>query len=133
MIRMHPEGFQNNPPVAVITSNPAINNGNVVVTTAQALRLDSSNSTDSDFDLLDVFWDFGDGVNSTNPVTTHIYGTPGIYLLALTVSDVVEATSTEHVVVNVTQATAPPPSFSPAPGPQFGPTLVNISNIMTGS
>lgn len=72
MIRMHPEGFQNTAPVAVIKSNPDIQNGYVNISAMQPIRLDSSNSSDVDLDLLDILWDFGDGVISRDAITTRI-------------------------------------------------------------
>jgi len=53
----------------------------------QEILFDGSQSFDPNDDPLVFVWDFGDGVTSTDKKPTHIYQTPGEYLVTLTVDD----------------------------------------------
>jgi len=67
----------------------------------QAITFNASNSTDSDGDVTNYEWNFGDGNTGTGKITTHSYSLAGGYLVNLTVTDDDNATSTTSIVVNV--------------------------------
>ena len=50
-------------------------------------EFDARDSYDQNKDKISYLWDFGDGVTSTEPVVTHVFGKGGNYNVALTVSD----------------------------------------------
>ena len=55
------------------------------------------------------FWTFGDGASSSATNPTHIYSTPGVYDVELTVTDVNGCTDTETALASIT-------IFGPTPG-----------------
>jgi PKD repeat protein len=57
--------------------------------------------TDSDFDILEFAWDYGDGSKGEGPFPSHVYTTIGFYLVTLTVTDNNGATSTDTLNVTV--------------------------------
>lgn len=68
-------------------------------------EFDARDSYDTNKDKISYLWDFGDGVTSTDPVVTHVYGKGGNYNVALTVSDnsglhCEKKTTTQSVLVN---------------------------------
>ena len=66
-------------PVA-LTDGPFVGNAGDSI----AMR---SNSTDADGSISSHLWDFGDGTTSTEANPAHVYATPGIYSITLTVTD----------------------------------------------
>ncbi|MCD8481558.1 MAG: PKD domain-containing protein [Verrucomicrobia bacterium] len=57
-----------------------------VSTVANTVFFDASESADIDGDNLSFQWDFGNGISSVGPVTSHTFA-PGIYVATLTVLD----------------------------------------------
>src|SRR5712692_1050184 len=51
------------------------------------VKLDGSDSSDSDGAIADFTWDFGDGQTAAGAVTTHKYGVPGTFSVKLTVTN----------------------------------------------
>jgi len=51
------------------------------------ILFDGSQSQDPNQDPLDFFWDFGDGNSAQGEKVSHLYKSPGEYLITLTVSD----------------------------------------------
>lgn len=85
----------NQPPTASFTYHPE----NPIVN--QTITFNASNSTDSDGNVTNYEWNFGDGNTGTGKITTHSYSLAGDYMVNLTVRDDDNATSTTSKVVNV--------------------------------
>jgi hypothetical protein len=75
----------------------------------QEILFDGSQSSDPNGDLLDFYWDFGDGSKSTSEEASHIYQNSGEYLVTLTVDDGM-ASSTATTTIKILSSPAPPPS-----------------------
>jgi PKD repeat protein len=75
----------------------------------QEILIDGSQSSDPNDDPLDFYWDFGDGITSTDKKSTHIYRNSGEYLVTLTVDDGM-ASSTATTTIKILSPPAPPPS-----------------------
>jgi PKD repeat protein len=67
----------NNPPVASFTFSCA----------RSTCSFDGSGSRDSDGLITSYAWNFGDGTVGSGAVVTHVYGTPGTFVVTLTVTD----------------------------------------------
>jgi PKD repeat protein len=66
---------------------------------------DASGSSDADADILEYFWDFGDGYTASGEEVTHAYQSPGMYRVRLVVRDSTNfsnnaSTSLAHLKVN---------------------------------
>lgn len=81
----------NVPPVAVIDASRS----------PLKVKVDASESTDEDGEIVAYLWDFGDGKTSTEVATTHKYKKSGTYVLTLTVTDDDGDTSTTTVEVKI--------------------------------
>jgi PKD repeat protein len=68
-------------------------------TASQAVTF-TAGATDADGDSLGYTWDFGDGTTGTGASAAHVYTTPGIYSVTVTVSDGTTTTTeqTDYVV-----------------------------------
>ncbi|NOK59939.1 MAG: hypothetical protein GFH27_549291n131 [Chloroflexi bacterium AL-W] len=90
--------IQSNPPIAVVTAQPASGTYPLTVT------FDASESVDPDTEgALSYWWDFGDGtevVRSDDPSMTYTYATPGQYVAQVVVRNTsdVESEATDMVV-----------------------------------
>jgi PKD repeat protein len=71
----------NQPPVARLTVTPA---SGIAPVTATASTMAS---TDTDGTIASSTVDWGDGASSTGPTATHVYNTPGTYLVSACVTD----------------------------------------------
>lgn len=71
---------QNLPPIANL-------NGPYTANTNQIINFSSTGSADSDGNLTNYSWSFGDGTISNNANPTHAYNSTGTYTLTLTVTD----------------------------------------------
>lgn len=71
------------------------------------LTFNASSTFDSltDLDTLQYFWDFGDGSSAVGQVVRHQYYNEGVYEPTLTVVDDDNGSSTETIVLNVTNKT----------------------------
>ena len=78
----------NNPPVANAGGPYSTNAG-------EQITLDGSKSTDSDSEIKEYLWDFGDGSTATGQKPSHTYTSAGNYTVKLTVKDNLGATSSE--------------------------------------
>ena len=85
----------NQPPIASFTYHPE----NPIVD--QTITFNASNSTDSDGNVTNYEWNFGDGNTGTGKITTHSYSLAGDYMVNLTVTDDDNATNTTSKVVIV--------------------------------
>jgi len=73
-------------------------------------------SSDSDGSIVQYLWDFGDGMQGTGENASHVYLTPGVYKVSLTVVDDRNASDTCSVGANITQ-------YDRAPSP---PTVIGV-------
>jgi PKD repeat protein len=60
---------------------------NVVSSAGKAIRFDASASADSDGELVNYLWDFGDGEQDAGKIVAHSYKKPGNYTATLTIKD----------------------------------------------
>jgi hypothetical protein len=74
----------------------------------QEISFDGSQSSDPNDDPLYFYWDFGDGVTSTDKKPTHIYQNSGEYLVTLTVDDGM-ASSIATTTIKILSPPTPPP------------------------
>ncbi len=84
--------ISNTPPTAVPNVN--IMSGSVPLTVA----FDSSESFDSDGEIVAYDWDFDDGNNSTEPNPSYTYITPGSFTATLMVTDNMGAISSQSIL-----------------------------------
>jgi hypothetical protein len=75
----------------------------------QEILFDGSQSSDPNDDPLNFYWDFGDGITSTEKKPTHTYQNSGEYLVILTVDDGM-ASSTTTTTIKILSPPTPPPS-----------------------
>lgn len=95
--------FANTPPV----SNPG---GPYLGVTEKPTLFDGSASFDADGDLLTFAWDFGDGGSSVLQNPSHIYGTPDVFTVTLTVNDGTTGnTQTTTATISLRAPTIPEP------------------------
>ena len=78
----------NRPPVASFTESAA------TVYTGVTISFDASGSYDPDGNVIEYFWDFGDGTNGAGVTMGHSYADDGNYTVTLTITDNDGATST---------------------------------------
>jgi len=82
-------------PLASFTYSPEIPIVNETIT------LNASLSYDSDGNIASYYWDFGDGSNGTDVITTHNYTSIGTYNVTLTVTDNDNLTDSESKLLVV--------------------------------
>jgi len=76
------------------------------------VRFDASASADPDGEIVEYWWDFGDGNVDLGEAAEHTYGIPGSYDVALTVSDQAGAATTIVLPLLIWEAhTAPVAAF----------------------
>ena len=93
-IRYTAAGSGNTPPVAAIAATPL--SGSTPLT----VSFSSSGSTDANGDPLTITWAFGDATGSTLANPTHVFTTPGVYNVQLTVSDGRGGTDVKYITIN---------------------------------
>ncbi len=71
---------------------------------------DGSGSYDPDGTIVDYSWEFGDGNFGSGETPTHIYDTPGLYFVNLTVTDDDSATDTDTCMITVLPTYPTPPT-----------------------
>jgi hypothetical protein len=74
----------------------------------QEILFDGSQFSDPNDDPLNFYWNFGDGITSTEKKPTHTYQNPGEYLVTLTVDDGM-ASSTATTTIKILSPPTPPP------------------------
>ena len=94
-----------NPPIADFTYSPENPSVNQIVQFID-------NSSDVDGNIVSWFWDFGDGVNSTERNTSHRYNDSGTYNVSLTVTDDSNATNTTKKQITINQPPVPEFDFT---------------------
>ena len=78
-------------------------------------------------------WNFGDGSTSTDSLPTHVYTTPGVYNIKLTISTGAGCTDTLTVLEAVKAGNRPNANFSATPLDVCANTSVNFTDLSTGS
>jgi len=76
--------------------------------TNSEIIFDGSHSYDLDGSIVSWHWDFGDGTNKIGEIVTHVYSSPGIYNVILTVTDDDDATDSYSTVASIIQPGSPP-------------------------
>ncbi len=82
----------------------------------ETVTFNASSSVPNGGVITSFFWDFGDGipsVNTTNPITTHVYSTVGNYTVTLIVTDSEGLTGTTTDMVRVRDYPSATFTFSP--------------------
>lgn len=74
----------------------------------QEIIFNSSRSYDRDGRIISYYWDFGDGNNSSEKITSHIYYQAGRYTVKLTVTDDDFAKDTHEVTAIISLENKPP-------------------------
>ena len=85
---------ENTPPIARPGSS-------VLITTGEYITYDGTSSMDMDGDIIEYFWDFGDGSNGTGSTGIHAYQEEGTYFVTLRVTDDRGASGTGTIMVIV--------------------------------
>jgi len=86
----------NDPPIA----NAGLDQTAIV---NEVVTFDGSDSYDIDGTITDYNWDFGDGNIGAGVITTHTYGTIGVYTVVLTVTDNGGLTATDETIITITE------------------------------
>lgn len=108
--------WPNRPPVAHFSFSEAV--------AGRPVRFGTDDSFDPDDDLLDFYWDFGDGFSNVLPAPEHTFWQAGEYEVVLEVNDgELQSSSTRRVIV------APGTEPLPTPAKESKPT-VTISEVM---
>ena len=67
----------------------------------EAIQFVAYNSWDTASDVLNFYWDFDDGTNSSDDFPTHVYHEAGVYTVSLTAMDMFGGKSTKTINVTV--------------------------------
>lgn len=94
------ETVLNRPPVALFTENMT------TVKENEAIHFDASESYDPDGLIVNYFWDFGDGTNTTGQTVNHAFVEEGNYTVTLTITDDDGASSSLDARITVEAAPA---------------------------
>jgi PKD repeat protein len=102
----------------------------VATATGSSVAFDGSGSRDADGTIASWAWDFGDGspVSTDAGSTSHVYASPGVYTVSLTVTDDDGAPSVEFT----DEVTIEPP-VNLRPDAQFVATTTGLSVAFDGS
>lgn len=73
-----------------------------------ACSFDASTSADTDGNIISYNWDFGDGGNGSNLITTHNYASNGSYEVILIIRDNAGAISSSSIMVSASSSNIPP-------------------------
>jgi len=107
--------IQNALPTAAFDTTPTSDGSPLAVT------FDASTSSDANGSIAGFEWEFGDGEIATGETVSHTYRNTGAFIVKLTVTDELGATSS---TIRIATASAPPPPVAapaPAPAPAQAP------------
>lgn len=79
------------------------------------------------------FWDFGDGSTSTATSPTHLYPTPGTYIVTLIAVDSATCNIRDTTTQTITVSGSPTAAFAYTPNPTEPNTAVSFHNGSTGA
>jgi gliding motility-associated-like protein len=79
------------------------------------------------------YWDFGDGTTSTTTNPTHLYSTPGTYIIRLKAVDSATCNVVDSASLTVVVSSKPKSSFTYSPNPPLENTPVQFFNAATGA
>jgi PKD repeat protein len=113
-------------PVTVATSDST--GGDIPLT----VSFSSAGSTDLDGTIASLLWNFGDGATSTEANPSHLYNSPGDYVVTLTATDNAGAQSIETEALAVTAPNVLPVAVASA-SPQTGPAPLDVTFFAQGS
>ena len=123
-IRLVPTGVVV-PPVGM---QPAFTFSPTTPTDNQLVLFDASSSTASPTNPIASYaWDFGDGSRGNGVSATHSYGTPGTYVVTLTVSDGFNRTASASQSINVGGGATPSALFVVSPATSRIGEVVNFN------
>jgi PKD repeat protein len=90
------------PPVALFTAEPTVGVPPLEV------HFDGRDSHDEDGEIKNNRWDFGNGLTGGSPQIDHVYGSPGIFTVILTVTDDDGYTGTTTKLIKILDRPLPP-------------------------
>lgn len=73
----------------------------------ETVSFDGSFSSDIDGSIVSYVWDFGDGINGSGAMPSHVYTSAGTYTATLTVTDNEGAVDSDTCVITVEDAVSP--------------------------
>jgi len=73
--------------IVIINHPPVANAGPDQWQTQSEIHFNALKSMDPDGEIIKYIWDFGDGTKDFGPVKSHVYHSPGVYTVKLTVID----------------------------------------------
>lgn len=79
--------------IITVNAAPLARAGTDTIITTSVVKLDGSQSVDSDGGIAEYFWDFGDGSTSSEVKPVHVYSSPGVYKIKLVVTDNTETSN----------------------------------------
>jgi gliding motility-associated-like protein len=79
------------------------------------------------------FWDFGDGSTSTQTNPTHVYPSPGTYLVQLIAVDPNTCNKRDTITKNVTVVNKPTASYTYSPNPTMANMPIQLVNTSSGA
>ncbi len=104
----------NQAPTASFTATPTSG------ITPLTVSFNASSSSDSDGNIINYAWDFGDGSNDSGITTIHTYENSGDYTVQLIITDNNSATNSTTNNITVTEAPNQPPTASFTANPTSG-------------
>ena len=105
------EGLQDSATVTIVVSEP-IDLPPIAMATATPLTgeaplevIFNSDASSDDMAIVSYFWDFSDGTTSSQQNPSHIFTSPGEYLVSLTVEDIAQQQAISTVTITVLENT----------------------------
>jgi len=95
----------------------------------EEITFNGSSSYDPDGEIVEWFWDFGDGTNVTGEIITHSYSNAGIYLVGLLVTDDDGAEDCYMTKIVIRHPNRPP--TDPIVNYSISPNITNTKYIFT--
>ena len=91
----------------------------------------TNTSTDTTGEIVTGSWNFGDGTSSFTGNPTHVYSSPGDYVVTLTVEDSVHATASRSKTITVLANKPPHASFTMSPATPVRGDTVTFTDTST--